>query len=364
MNALAAVLTKFDSPLELTEFIIPPLEPGQVLVQVSVAGVCGSDVHMWRGQDPRTPLPIILGHEGVGRVVDTHGPRCDIYGQAISPGDLVTWERGLACGRCYYCAVLHQPSLCAERWAYGIHRASTVPPYLNGCYASHVILDARTDLIPLVQGDDPALIVAACCSGATAAHTFDLVQLQAGDTVVVFGPGPVGMFSIALARAAGAERVIMVGGSAGRLALCARAGATTVLDRHATSVDERRQAILDLTHGRGADLVIEASGAVPAAMEGLDLLRSAGTLALVGFGTPVGPMALLPFEQIVRKNVCVQGVWVSDIRHALRAVSVIRRDPRALAGLVTHRFPLVQATEALVAVERREALKAVLVPGA
>ena len=75
-------------------------------------------------------------------------------------------------------------------------------------------------------------------------------------------------------------------------------------------------------------------------------------------------MTVLPFEQIVRKNVCVQGVWVSDIRHALRAISVIRQVPQALAGLVTHRFPLEQATEALVAVERREALKAVLLPGA
>lgn len=362
MNALAAVLTQFNCPLEMTEIPIPTLSPGQVLVEISAAGVCGSDVHMWRGQDPRTPRPIILGHEGVGRVVDAKGPRQDIYGRTVTAGDLISWERGVACGHCYYCAVLHEPSLCAERWAYGIHRSSLVPPFLNGCYASHVILDARTDIIPLNDADDPALMVAACCSGATAAHTFDLVHVETGDTVVVFGPGPVGVFSVALARAAGAAQVVMIGGSAGRLALCQDAGATTVLDRHATSIDERRQTILDLTQGRGADLVIEASGAVPAATEGLDLLRRGGTLALVGFGTPVGEMTLAPFEQIVRKNVRVQGVWVSDIRHALRAVSVIRRNPRALAGLVTHRFPLQQATEALGAVERREALKAVLVP--
>jgi threonine dehydrogenase-like Zn-dependent dehydrogenase len=362
MKALAAVLTQFNSPLEMVEISIPVLEAGQVLVEIIAAGVCGSDVHMWRGQDPRTPRPIILGHEGVGRVVETGGPRHDVYGQPVSAGDLISWERGVACGHCTYCAVLHQPSLCAERWAYGIHRSSLVPPYLNGCYASHVILDARTDIIPLNDGDDPAVMVAACCSGATAAHTFDLVHVEIGDTVVVFGPGPVGVFSVALARAAGAERVIMIGGSAGRLALCHAAGATTVLDRHATSAAERRQVVMDLTQGRGADLVIEASGAIPAATEGLDLLRRGGALALVGFGTPVGQMSVEPFEQIVRKNVRIQGVWVSDIRHALRAVSVIRRDPGALAGLVTHRFPLQQATEALETVERREALKAVLVP--
>ena len=91
-------------------------------------------------------------------------------------------------------------------------------------------------------------------------------------------------------------------------------------------------------------------------------MRPGGTLALVGFGTPVGDMTLAPFEQVVRKNVRVQGVWVSDLRHTLRAMSVIRRDPKALAGFVTHRFPLHQATEALQTVETREALKVVLVP--
>ncbi len=91
--------------------------------------------------------------------------------------------------------------------------------------------------------------------------------------------------------------------------------------------------------------------------------RRGGTLAMVGFGTPVGSMALAPFEQIVRKNVRVQGVWVSDLRHMLRALSLVRQNPQAMAGLVTHRFSLRQATEALDAVERHEALKAVLVPG-
>lgn len=362
MKAMAAVLEQFDLPLAIVEIPVPSLAPGQVLVQVVAAGVCGSDVHMWRGQDPRTPLPIILGHEGVGRVVETAGPRRDIFGQPVTPGDLISWERGVPCGHCYHCAVLHEPSLCAERWAYGIHRSSQTPPFLNGCYATHIILDARTDIIPLSDDDDPATMVVASCSGATAAHTFDLVDLHTGDTVVVFGPGPVGVFSVALARAAGAENVVMIGGTAGRLELARGAGATTLLDRHATSAAERRDAVLDLTHGLGADLIIEASGAVSAATEGLDLVRCGGALALVGFGTPVGEMTIAPFEQVVRKNVRIQGVWVSDVRHTLRAISVIRQHPDRLAGLVTHRFSLAQATDALEAVERREALKAVLLP--
>jgi len=295
-------------------------------------------------------------------VVDVRGPRCDVYGAPVSPGDRIIWERGVACGRCYACAVLHQPSLCENRWAYGIHRSLHDEPHLNGCYASHIILDARTDLVPLLPDDDPSLLVAASCSGATAAHTFDLVETRVGDTVVVFGPGPVGALSVAMARAAGAQNVIMIGGSLDRLALGVRAGATVALDRHATTAEQRRQVVFDLSKGRGADLVIEASGSISAAEEGLDLVRRGGALALVGFGTPVGAMSLLPFEQVVQRNVQVQGVWVSDLRHLLRAMSVLRAYANDLSGLVTRRCSLAQATEALEAVESRRALKVVLVP--
>ncbi|MGI6368058.1 MAG: zinc-binding dehydrogenase [Anaerolineae bacterium] len=362
MKALAAVLQQFSAPLAMVEFDVPALQEGQVLVEVLAAGICGSDVHMWRGKDPRTPLPIILGHEGVGRVVDLGGLRRDVFGQRVSIGDTISWERGVSCGHCYQCAVLHQPALCSERWAYGIHRPSVTPPFLNGCYATHVILDRRSDLIPLEKAEDPALMVVASCSGATAAHAFDLAPVQAGETVVVLGPGPVGLFSVALARLAGAEHVVLIGGTAGRLELAREIGATSLLDRHDTTSDQRRAAVLDITHGRGADLVVEASGAVSAATEGLDLVRAGGTLALVGFGTPVGSLSLAPFEQIVRRNVNIQGVWVSDLRHTLRAISAIRQNPQGMAGLVSHRIPLYQATEALQAVERRETLKAVLLP--
>ena len=120
--------------------------------------------------------------------------------------------------------------------------------------------------------------------------------------------------------------------------------------------------ILDLTSGRGADLVVEASGSVSAAQEGLALLRHGGMLCLVGIGAPVGQMALLPFESLGRKNARIQGVWVSDVKHTVRAVSLVRQYPELLAELITHRFPLDRSTEALRAVESRQAMKAVLVP--
>ena len=362
MRARAAVLRSFGAPLSIEDVEVPRLAEGQVLVEVEAAGVCGSDVHMWRGKDPRTPIPIILGHEGVGRVVELQGSHRDIHGDAVSPGDRVLWERGVVCGACHACAVLHEPALCSRRWVYGIHRSFSERPHLNGCYASHLVLHPATHLIPLGHVSDPAIYVAASCSGATAAHGFALSPAAIGDTVVVFGPGPLGAFSALLACAAGSEHIIVIGGTRSRLDLCARLGATATLDRTHTTQEERQEQVLDLTHGRGADLVVEASGSIAAAEEGLGLLRHGGALTLVGFGTPVGKMALSPFEMLVRKNARVQGVWVSDVRHTLSAISLVRQHEGALAGLVTHRLPLERATEALEKVERREAMKAVVSP--
>ncbi|MHB1294280.1 MAG: zinc-binding dehydrogenase [Anaerolineae bacterium] len=363
MNALAAVLRAFQEPLSLEEIPIPRLTAGQALVAIEAAGMCGSDVHMWHGRDPRTPLPIILGHEGVGRVVELAGERRDVNGQTVSLGQRVLWERGVTCGRCHYCAVLKEPALCPQRWVYGIHHGLDVPPHLNGCYATHLVLDSSTPLFPLDEEDDPAVLVAASCSGATAAHGFAMNPAHPGDTVVVMGPGPVGAFSVALAVAGGAANVVVVGGTRERLALCRRMGATQVLDRNATAPAERRAAVLELTHGRGADLVVEASGSVAAAQEGLGLVRPGGALSLVGFGTPVGEMALTPFEDIVRKNVRVQGVWVSDARHTFQALSLVRNRPAAFAELVTHRFGLRESQQALEAMAGRTAMKVVLEPG-
>ncbi len=362
MRAYVVLLEEFNQPLAVREMDVPPLQPGQALVQVEAAGVCGSDVHMWRGKDPRTPRPIILGHEGVGRVVETAGEKRDVDGLPLRPGERVLWDRGVTCGTCYYCTVAREPSLCPDRWVYGIYRSIQEPTFLNGCYATHIILEARTDVFHADENLDPAVLVPASCSGATAAHVFDLTPVTVGDTVLIYGPGPLGAFAVAFAQAGGARHVVVVGGTPERLALCERLGATLILNRRQTDAEARREAVLDLTHGRGADLVVEASGSVAAMREGLDCIRHGGGLSLVGFGTPVGDVTFPPFEKIARKNLRLQGVWASDTRHTRQAMALVESQPEAFAALITHRFPLAEATTALETVACRQAMKAVLMP--
>ena len=209
--AHAMVLSAFNAPLEMREYPLPDLAPGEVLVKLVASGVCGSDVHMWRGHDPRTPLPIILGHEAIGVVEATGGRRRDLDGEEVKPGDLIGWDRGVVCDDCFFCSVRKQPYLCPDRRVYGISISCKDAPHLKGGYATHMVLDPRTKLVRLPQGVAPEVLVSASCSGATAAHAVEQCGIRQGDTVAVIGTGSLGLFAIAFVAGRGAARIIAIG---------------------------------------------------------------------------------------------------------------------------------------------------------
>ncbi|MGI9862660.1 zinc-binding dehydrogenase [Moorella naiadis] len=362
MKARACLVEAFKEPLRIKEITIPELEPGQVLVKIKAAGVCGSDLHIWRGEDPRIKLPLILGHEGVGEVAAVKGKKLTVEGKEVKEGDSILWNRGLSCGHCYYCAVLKEPSFCPHRIVQGINITCNEPPYLNGCYADFLILPAGIDVFHLPSGIDPAVLVAASCSGATAAHGFDLARPEPGEAVAVVGPGPLGLFAVAFARAYGASQVILSGGSQVRLEMGRTFGATATLNRHEQQPGERIAAVMDLTRGRGADLAVEAVGSAAALEEAIALVRPGGTVLSVGFGQPGGSFAFDGYQHLARRNIRLQGVWVSDTRHVYRAMAMILAHPQLFSRMITHRFPLEQVNEALEVMARKEAIKAVLIP--
>ena len=265
--------------------------------------------------------------------------------------------------RCYYCTISHQPSLCENRWAYGIHRSIDIPPHLNGCYAEHLILSEKTDIL-LLDNRDPAVYVPASCSGATAAHAFEYVRarMSMGDSVLIQGPGPLGIFLVAYAKESGAEHIIVTGGTQSRLEMCREFGATEILNRHEHSPEQMRDVIMSLTNGRGVDIAIEAAGSLKAITDGMPLVRTGGAYISAGFGEPAGSVEFPWFENVLRKNLTVQGVWVSDTRHVLEAIRVVQMNYDKFSKMITHRFELEDATDALDAVASRQAVKAVLIP--
>jgi len=363
MKTQAQVLTAFNQPLRMQTFDLPTLGPGEVLVRVTYAGVCGSDLHMASGEDPRTPLPIILGHEGVGEVVDVGGEKRSTGGRPLEAGMPVLWNRGVVCGRCFFCS-RGEHHLCPERFVYGIHRGVDVPPHVHGSYSQFLPLDARTDIFVIddVPAEHHKTLVTASCSGATAAHAFDHFEPTAGETVVVQGVGPLGCFMVALARDCGAERIVAMDMAPARLDLARRFGATHTLSAAEASAQDRRQAVRDLTDGRGADAVYEAVGKAAVVREGLGLLRRGGRYVSAGFGQPGGAMQWDPFADLVRPDLKMLGVWVSHTRHMQRAVGLMKRNLADFARMITHTLPLADANAAHDLMRRGEAMKVALAP--
>jgi threonine dehydrogenase-like Zn-dependent dehydrogenase len=167
---------------------------------------------------------------------------------------------------------------------------------------------------------------------------------------------------VAFAKELGAREIMVTGGSENRLDLCREFGATAVLNRRVTTTEERKDFVFDRTGGRGADVVIEATGDPSAVHEGLALLRSGGAYLSIGFSQPPGVCNVDFFREVVRQNVRIQGVWVSGTRHTFQALNLIEGRKELFGKMITHRFRLDEADAALAAMAKREALKAVLVP--
>lgn len=356
------VLEKFNRPLVLMRFPTPKLQEGEILVRIEAAGVCGSDVHMWEGRDPRIRLPMIPGHEGVGEIMEVKGKKKDIHGLPLKAGDKVLWNRGVTCGHCYFCRVKMEPSLCPHRWVYGIHTSCAEPPYLTGNYSEYLLLDRKVDLFKIESDVDLSSLVPASCSGATAAHAFDLSKMESGDSVLVQGVGPLGIFAVAFARSLGASQIIAVGGTEERLALCRFFGATLTLNRNSLSFEERKEIMREMTQGRGVDVAFEMAGEPEALKECISSARTGGSCITAGFGEPHGTIELDCFHDIGRKNLRLQGVWVSEARHTHMALKLIMSRFQDFTKLITHRFPLDKANEAIQSMKAKEAVKAVLVP--
>ncbi|HEY2952004.1 MAG TPA: zinc-binding dehydrogenase [Verrucomicrobiae bacterium] len=364
--AKASVLEQFNGPLQLREFPLPArVEPGAALVRTEMAGICGTDVHLWKGELP-IALPVILGHETVGRIEQLgEGLAQDWTGQPLQVGDRVGWNSSFACGKCYYCAEKRQPTRCPNRRAYGIACRCDQPPHLLGGYAEYHYLRPGTVVFKLPDDLPTEALIGAGCALITAIHGVERTGLEWQDNVVVQGAGPVGISALAVAKSSGAGKVLVIGGPKHRLELARRFGADATIE-----IDEVREpkarieAVRQWTGGHGADVVLECVGHPTAFVEGVEMCRDGGKYLVLGHYCDAGPVSFNP-HLITRKQLQVFGSWSSEPRHFKMAIDFLRanRERFPFQELVTHRFPLARANEALAATASWQSAKSVIVPG-
>ncbi|MBI4200434.1 MAG: zinc-binding dehydrogenase [Chloroflexi bacterium] len=355
----AAVFVGAGKPLAMQEFPVPPLEPGAVLIKSLVAAVCATDVHAFH--NPRAPHPVIWGHENVGAIARLgKGVTTDAYEQALKEGDRVIYYPA-TCGRCFNCLAGGLP--CEVRRNYGL-RPFTTPPHITGGFGQYVYVEPNALLLRIPDDMSTERALFAVIGNHTVMNGLEkLGGISVSDAVVVQGSGPVGMGALTQAKLAGARRVIVVGAPAGRLQMAREMGADeTVSIEEYREPEARAQRVRELTDGRGADMVIECSGADTAFQEGLEMVRAGGKYLNLGQLTDYGPMPVNP-SLITRKSILISGVLGPTFKHVTRALHALHaRVKYPVEKLITHEFPLQRVNEAFRVHETLEAMVAVVRP--
>jgi putative phosphonate catabolism associated alcohol dehydrogenase len=285
---------------------VPSLTPGDVLVRVRLATVCGSDRHTVSGRRSQ-PCPSILGHETVGEIValGADGSR-DVDGQALRLGQRVIWSVTLPCGTCDRCQAGFTAKCRTVRKAG--HEALDSAWGLSGGYAQHVLLPRGLAIATVDDGLSDAVAAPAACATATVMAAVERAGVLAGQRVVVIGAGMLGLGAVAAAATAGASSVTAVDPDVGRRDLAARFGATHV----ASSAREAGE----------SDVLLEFSGSSSALQDGLGGLDVQGVAVLAGAVAADAAVVFDP-ERVVRRQLSILGVHNYEPRHLSSALTFL-----------------------------------------
>jgi L-iditol 2-dehydrogenase len=334
------------------DYQVPQPEENEVLIKVAACAICGSDpkilAHGWPNHPPYGQF--IFGHEYTGTVA--------AVGEGVTSfeiGDRVCVEPHKGCGICDNC----RDGLYNTCLNYG-DRSKGHRHYgfsTNGGYAEYACnhINSVYKVPEAISLDEATLLTTA----ATSLYGIRRIGgIQAGETVVVFGPGAIGLMAVLLARLMGAGIIILTGTRSSRLELGWEMGADVTIN---VRNEDPVETIFDLTGGIGADAVLECSGTTPAAVDAVGCSKKNGRIALVGiYGEP----APLDVNKVVQWNITVAGSKAEGERSMAQAIALLSQHQVDLSPLVTHTFPLDQIHDAFETAEKRlgGALKVVVKP--
>lgn len=359
----AAVVRQFGQPIRIEPVPIPrEIEPGALIVRTTACSICGTDVHLAHGNLSLTvDLPVILGHEMVGRVVAIGtGAERDSVGQPLAIGDRVLWTH-TSCGKCYYCTVAQQPTLCENRRAY-MYENIEKPPYLLGGFSEYGYVLPKSGRVRVPDNLDDAVASLCSCAFRSVMNAYEnLGPVNPTDHVAIQGAGPLGILAAAVARVNGARTVTVIGAPEARLSLAQEFGATHIIPIEGTTPEDRLQALHDITDGRGADIVMEFTGFPGAFNEGLELVRKGGRYLSVG-QLGQGTTTFSP-SMIVKKNIQVIGSFSGDVKSYWKALQFASDhiDHIPFGKMITGRYKLSEVNVALERMRRMEEIKPLIV---
>ncbi|WP_456445961.1 L-threonine 3-dehydrogenase [Oceanithermus sp.] len=333
--------------LTLREVDVREPGPGEILVKIRAASICGTDLHIWRWDHwaaGRLRPPVITGHEFAG-VVEAVGPGVS----TPRVGDHVSLESHVVCHTCYQCRT-GKGHICQNTRILGVDT--------NGGFAEYATVPAENAWVN--PSDLPWEIAAVLEPFGNAVHTVYSGVGVEGRTVLVTGAGPIGLMAIAVARASGATLVVATDLQPYRLEFARRMGADRVVN---VREEDPVEVVRDLTGGQGVEVLLEFSGNEKAIHQGLQALMPGGEARILGI--PSDPIRFDLAGELVMRGITAVGIAGRRLYETWYQGSGLIYSGRVdLEPLITHRFAMAEYREAFELLERGEGVKAVLYPDA
>jgi threonine dehydrogenase-like Zn-dependent dehydrogenase len=341
MDGRIAILMRACGPWQIDSYPLPDPEPGAILVRISYANVCGSDLHWFRGENVIPEGGRAIGHEMTGRVVALGaGVKTDSTGQPLHEGDRIIYNYFFPCGRCQPC-LRGMPECCPNKQRPGNGNPQNHPHFVAGFSEYYYLLPGHV-CVKVPDDLSDAVVAPINCALAQVLQALDSGGFRQGDSLVVQGAGGLGLNMIAAARDMGAAKVIAIDGIAGRLKLAKDFGAHDVIDiKDCPTPEDRIAAVRELTNNQGATHVADVAGVRGVVAEGINMLGNGGTYLEVGSIVPGFAFPLDPLEAC-RRGLRFIAFFQYDMRLLPRALNFVQRSRATVPWdrVISHTFPL------------------------
>jgi len=366
MKGRVVVCKEYMKPFEIEAYEVPELEAGAVLLRMTQAGICGSDLHVWRGDQVNVPLPPTgraMGHEGTGKIERLgKGITTDTLGTPVQEGDRVVYSAVFPCYHCHLC-LRGDTNWCVNR----TYPAAGVWPYFTGTYADFLYLPPRHPFFRVPDELSDELLGPLNCAMGTVTTGLMRADAGEGDRVVIMGAGGLGLHAIAMAKDMGAHQVIALDRLDNRLRLAEEFGADATINVEEYATPEARvDRIRQLTQGRGADVVVELVGRAELMAEGIDMLSNGGTFVEIGDIVAGREVSIDPTKLLGGKSIVGSRMYRASLLPQLLDYLVRNRYKLPFHAMISHRFPLEQVNEAMEKAEwnqrQTDITRAMLIP--
>jgi threonine 3-dehydrogenase len=321
----ALVKAKAEPGIWMADVARPQIGPNDVLIRMQKTAICGTDMHIyhWDAWAQRNvPVPMAVGHEYVGRIVEMGS---EVRGLAL--GDRVSGEGHITCGHCRNCRAGRR-HLCRNTVGVGVNRP--------GCFAEYMSLPASNVFkLPDVITDEIASILDPFGNATHTALSFNLV----GEDVLITGAGPIGVMGVAIARFVGSRHVVITDVNPYRLELARKMGASVALDVRTESLDD---AMKQLGMEEGFDVGLEMSGNALAFRDMLRTMHHGGNVAMLGI---MPKDTGIDWDQVIFKGLMLKGVYGREMFETWYKMSAMLQSGLDIGPVITHRLPIGQFAE-------------------